>query len=157
VPLHEEAAEATRTMAAIRQTHGYRGIIYPDLGVRVRYLFLRNGTLAHDDYLFANPLRRICTELDILNGDGKAAIHPHRFRHTLGTQLAEKGARMQTIMKILWHANPRDVDDLHPHFRSVGAGRLPGCSAARRLHRRPHRRDATRRPTRPGRSGLAED
>ncbi|MER8199645.1 hypothetical protein ABTY00_37715 [Streptomyces microflavus] len=57
----------------------------------MRYLFLRNGRLAGPDYLFANPLRAICKELGILNGVGKPAIHPHRFRHTLGTQLAERG------------------------------------------------------------------
>jgi hypothetical protein len=66
-------------------------------------LFLRNGVLAHPDYLFASPLAQICEELAILNGDGKPALHAHRFRHTLGTQLAEKGARTQTIMKILGH------------------------------------------------------
>lgn len=106
VPVAEEAAEAIRELVAIRQTQGDRGIIDPDLGVRVRYLFLRNGSLAHPDYLFAAPLRQICADLEILNGEGKAAIHPHRFRHTLGTQLAEKGARMQTIMKILGHQSP---------------------------------------------------
>lgn len=46
--------------------------------------------IAGPDYLFAHPLRVICEELDILNGVGKPAIHPHRFRHTLGTQLAER-------------------------------------------------------------------
>lgn len=106
VPVHEEAAEAIRALVTIRQVQGDRGIIDPDLGVRVRYLFLRNGTLAHADYLFAAPLRKICAELELLNGDGTSAIHPHRFRHTLGTQLAERGARMQTIMKILGHASP---------------------------------------------------
>ena len=50
--------------------------------------------------------RQICADLAILNGDGKPAIHAHRFRHTLGTQLAEKGARIQTIMKILGHKSP---------------------------------------------------
>ncbi|MFD8788286.1 tyrosine-type recombinase/integrase [Kitasatospora sp. NPDC059599] len=33
-------------------------------------------------------------------------MHPHRFRHTLGTQLAERGARVQTIMKVLGHKSP---------------------------------------------------
>nr|WP_284709110.1 tyrosine-type recombinase/integrase [Streptomyces hygroscopicus] len=42
----------------------------------------------------------------MLNGVGKPALHPHRFRHTLGTQLAEKGARVQTIMKVFGHKSP---------------------------------------------------
>jgi integrase len=103
VPLHEEAAEAIRALVKLRESQGDRGIHDADLGQPVRYLFLRTGGLAHPDYLFARPLREICEELDILNGEGKPAIHPHRFRHTLGTQLAEKGARMQTIMKVLGH------------------------------------------------------
>jgi integrase len=106
VPVHEEAAEAIRALVALRQGQSDRGIHDADLGQPVRYLFLRNGGLAHPDYLFAHPLGEICTELGILNGEGKAAIHPHRFRHTLGTQLAEKGARMQTIMKVLGHKSP---------------------------------------------------
>jgi len=106
VPLHEEAADAVRELVKIRTDHADRGILDPDLGRPVRYLFLRNGTLAHPDYLFANPLGQICAELAILDGDGKPAIHAHRFRHTLGTQLAEKGARMQTIMKVLGHKSP---------------------------------------------------
>jgi hypothetical protein len=89
--LHEEAADAIRDLASVRNAQPDRGIRDPDLGRPVRYLFVRNGRLAHPDYLA------------ILDGDGKPAIHPHRFRHTLGTQLAEKGARTQTIMKILGH------------------------------------------------------
>jgi integrase len=106
VPVHDEAAEAIRELAKLREGQPDQGIYDPDLGRTVRYLFLRNGGLAHPDYLFANPLRQICDQLAILNGDGKPAIHPHRFRHTLGTQLAEKGARMQTIMKVLGHKSP---------------------------------------------------
>lgn len=67
-----------------------RGSSTPDLGRTVRYLLLRNGVLAHPDYLFASPLAQICEDLAILNSDGKPAIHAHRFRHTQGTQLAEK-------------------------------------------------------------------
>jgi hypothetical protein len=87
----------------LREAQQDKGIYDPDLGRRVRYLFLRNGVLANADYLFAVPLRQICEDLSILNSEGKPAIHAHRFRHTLGTQLAEKGARTQTIMKILGH------------------------------------------------------
>ena len=103
VPVHEEAAQAIRDLAKLREAQPDKGIYDPDLGRPVRYLFLRNGVLANPDYLFASPLARICEDLAILNGDGKPAIHAHRFRHTLGTQLAEKGARTQTIMKILGH------------------------------------------------------
>lgn len=103
VPLHDEAAEAIRALAETRGGQPDRGIHDADLGRGVRYLFLRNGRLATADYLFANPLGQICDELAILTGEGKPAIHAHRFRHTLGTQLAEKGARTQTIMKVLGH------------------------------------------------------
>jgi integrase len=103
VPVHEEAAHAIRGLVEVREAQPDQGIFDPDLGRTVRYLFLRNGVLANADYLFASPLAQICDELAILNGDGKPAIHAHRFRHTLGTQLAEKGARTQTIMKILGH------------------------------------------------------
>lgn len=106
IPLHEEAADAIRELVKLRKDQPDRGILDPDLGQPVRYLFLRNGSLAHPDYLFATPLGQICGDLTILNGEGKPAIHAHRFRHTLGTELAEKGARMQTIMKVLGHKSP---------------------------------------------------
>lgn len=106
VPLHHEAADAIRELIKLRTDQPDRGILDPDLGQSVRYLFLRNGTLAGADYLFADPLAQIWAELAILNGQRKPAIHAHRFRHTLGTQLTEKGARMQTIMKVLGHKSP---------------------------------------------------
>jgi integrase len=103
VPVHDEAAQAIRDLVKLREAQPDQGIFDPDLGHTVRYLFLRNGVLANADYLFAGPLAQICEDLAILNGDGKPALHAHRFRHTPGAQLAEKGARTQTIMKILGH------------------------------------------------------
>lgn len=103
VPIHPEAAEAIGRVLDLRAGQNDRGIYDSDIGKMVRYLFLNNGRLADVEYLFAIPLGRICDELGILTADGKPAIHPHRLRHTLGTQLAEKGARTQTIMKILGH------------------------------------------------------
>jgi integrase len=105
VPLHPEAAEAIRHLIALREKQHDRGLYDRDVARRVRYLFLHNGGLATVDYLFAAPLGRISDQLGILNGDGKPAIHAHRFRHTLGTQLAERGARIQTIMAVLGHAS----------------------------------------------------
>lgn len=103
VPIHPEAADAIRAVQELRAGHNDRGIHDRDLGRTVRYLFLHHGRLAYADYLFAKPLGQISAQLGILTGDGKPAIHAHRFRHTLGTQMAEKGARTQTIMKILGH------------------------------------------------------
>jgi len=41
-----------------------------------------------------------------LTTTGAKTVTTHRFRHTVGTQLAEEGARLQTIMAILGHTSP---------------------------------------------------
>jgi integrase len=105
VPIHPEAAAAIEELAAIRRQQVDRAVFDPELGRPVRRLFLHNGRLASPDYLFAFPLQRVCTELGLLKDDGKAAVHAHRFRHTLGTELAGKGAKTLTIMRILGHAS----------------------------------------------------
>lgn len=103
VPIHPEAADAVRALVHIRRTQPDRPIHDDDLGRRIRYLFLHNARLASPDYLFAAPLRAVCAELGLVTADGKSEIHPHRFRHTIGTQLGERGAKIQTIMKVLGH------------------------------------------------------
>ena len=42
-----------------------------------------------------------------MTADGKATVTAHRFRHTVGTQLARRGARLRTIQKILGHESVR--------------------------------------------------
>lgn len=42
----------------------------------------------------------------LVDADGAKTVTTHRFRHTVGTQLAEEGARIQTIMAILGHTSP---------------------------------------------------
>lgn len=37
--------------------------------------------------------------------DGRRTVSAHRFRHTVGTQLAERGARLHTIMSVLGHTS----------------------------------------------------
>jgi hypothetical protein len=39
----------------------------------------------------------------LVDAEGRPLVHPHRFRHTMGTQLGERGAKLQTIMKVLGH------------------------------------------------------
>src|SRR6266508_75421 len=149
VPVHPEAADAIGHLVGLRSQQDDRGIYDPDLGKTVRYLFLHNGRLADSDYLFAVALGRICDQLGILNADGKPAIHPHRFRHTLGTQLAEKGARTQTIMKILGHLSA-GMSMTYSHisdWERYGTRGINGsCSPTTRPSCNPARRSPVRWP-----------
>ncbi len=54
-------------------------------------------------YLFDDALLTACRAAGLLDQEGKPTITAHRFRHTVGTQLAERGARLQTIMSVLGH------------------------------------------------------
>lgn len=103
VPIHPEAAEAIRRLVEARHVQRDRPIYDTDLGRDIRYLFLQNGRLASPKYLFTSPLHTVCAQLGLVTENGKSLIHPHRFRHTMGTQLGEHGAKIQTIMKILGH------------------------------------------------------
>lgn len=38
------------------------------------------------------------------HGKQRDTVSAHRFRHTVGTQLAECGAKLHTIMKVLGHS-----------------------------------------------------
>jgi len=64
---------------------------------------MRHGKLLSDSYLFDMALNQVCKEAGLLTSDDKRTVSPHRFRHTVGTQLADRGARLHTIMKILGH------------------------------------------------------
>src|ERR1700730_16259479 len=68
-------------------------------------LFMRIGKLYSDTYLFGSALRLACETAGLVTKQGKPTVTAHRFRHTVGTQLAEKGARLHTIMKVLGHTS----------------------------------------------------
>jgi len=105
VPLHEEAAAAIRTLQTHRDGEPTRG--FPDelTGRLSRRLFVHHGKTFSAPYLFETPLWDACERAGLVTADGKATITAHRFRHTVGMQLAERGARLNTIMKILGHAS----------------------------------------------------
>lgn len=94
VPLHPEAADAlnhvidlaTETNAAARHDRS--------VGRPVQNIFTRRGQLMSKHYLFTEPLKIACTAAGLLDSNGLPTITPHRFRHTVGTQLAEGGARI---------------------------------------------------------------
>lgn len=103
VPLTEEAAEAIRLLQAHRAKEPTRGFRDEHTGATTRYLFLHHGKPFSNFYLFDSPLEKACRAAGLVDGNGKPTITAHRFRHTVGKQLAERGARLRTIMSVLGH------------------------------------------------------
>ncbi len=84
---------------------GERGFRDDLSGKSKHYLFVRRGTMISDRYLFETPLANVCYEAGLVEPDGSPTVTMHRFRHTVGTQLAEGGAKLHTIMSVLGHAS----------------------------------------------------
>jgi integrase len=103
VPLHDGAAAALREVMARRVGRGERALTDELTGTPTQYLFVEHGKLLSDYYLFATSLRTACHRAGLVDAQGRPTITPHRFRHTVGTQLAERGAKLHTIMQILGH------------------------------------------------------
>lgn len=53
--------------------------------------------------LFDDAFHTACAAAGLVDGNGIRTVSAHRLRHTLGTQLAEGGAQIQTIMAVLEH------------------------------------------------------
>lgn len=104
VPLHEEAA-AIRALQAQRADEPTRGFRDELTGVSTPRLFVHRGKLFSEAYLFESALREACARAGLVTAEGKATVTAHRFRHTVGTQLAGKGARLNTIVKVLGHTS----------------------------------------------------
>jgi integrase len=103
VPLHKEAAAAIRELQLLAApTHGFRD---EQTGVETRRLFVWRGLPLSVSYLFETALERACGAAGLVDRDGKPLITAHRFRHTVGTELAEGGARLHTIMRMLGHTS----------------------------------------------------
>jgi len=103
IPLAEEAAAAIRVVRALRtEDRGFRDDL---TGEVTRHLFMWHGTMISQKYLFETPLAQACRASGLLGADGKPTVTAHRFRHTVGTQLAEGGATLHTIMRVLGHTS----------------------------------------------------
>lgn len=66
-------------------------------------MFIRKGRLLSSATLFDDAFDKACKAAGLVDSNGTRTVSAHRLRHTLGTQLAEGGARIQTIMTILGH------------------------------------------------------
>ena len=112
VPLHQDAADALQKVIDLRKNGPERPFTDPRTGEQIRYLFMDHGKLLSLYYLFNTPIQQACMEVGLVVPGGKkggpgvrGTISAHRFRHTVGTQLAERGAKLHTIMKVLGHSS----------------------------------------------------
>jgi integrase len=103
VPLHPQAAAALRELIEITRAKNIAPWYDPWAERPVRLVFTRYGKPMGTGYLFETPLQTTCRKVGLVDEQGRPTVTAHRFRHTVGTQLAEGGARIQTIMSVLGH------------------------------------------------------
>jgi integrase len=103
VPLHPQAADPLRELIALATLSNAAARHDPSAGKPVRFVFMLRGKPMGRHYLFEEPLAIACRQAGLVDRQGRPTVTAHRFRHTVGTQLAEGGARIQTIMAILGH------------------------------------------------------
>ena len=106
IPLHPQAADALLPLIELARQQQARPRVDPSAGRPVHHIFLVRGKLLSNAFLFELSLKAACTAAGLVDPAGKPTITAHRFRHTIGTQLAEGGARIQTIMAVLGHRTP---------------------------------------------------
>ena len=106
IPLHPEAAAALQPLIDLARAHHARSQYDPSAGRPVQYIFMLRGKLLSNGLLFDLSLKSACIAAGLIDPDGRPTVSAHRFRHTIGTQLAEGGARLQTIMAVLGHRTP---------------------------------------------------
>lgn len=106
VPLHPEAAEALRAAMDLTIARQWKGTVIDKVtGLPVRPVFRSRSGLMSTYALFDRPLQMACEAAELVDETGHRIVTSHRFRHSVGTALAEAGARTQTIMSILGHAS----------------------------------------------------
>jgi len=67
----------------------------------VQFVFVRRGQPLGRHFLFTDPLATACKQVGLIDSRGRATVTAHRFRHTVGTQLAEGGARIWVLQSQL--------------------------------------------------------
>lgn len=143
VPLHEQAATALREVIALRRARPERAFTDEVTGTPTRYVFMEHGRRLSSFYLFETPLQKACRAAGLVDTQGRGTVSAHRFRHTAGTQLAERGAKLHTIMSVLGHhsvsmalvyAQISDPEVLKDYQAVLGPGAVlagPGAEALR--------------------------
>ncbi len=111
--------------------------------VHVRHILYHRSVGISTDYLFQESLKVTCAAAGLGDQTGKPTISAHRFRQSVGTQLAERGAKQRTIMSVLGHQSPQlslfyarisDAEVLRDYKSVLEPGQLiagPGAEAVR--------------------------
>ncbi|MFI9604019.1 tyrosine-type recombinase/integrase [Streptomyces sp. NPDC052043] len=146
VPLHPQAADALRDL--IDAAKAANAAARHDAWAQrpVRYVFMRRGKPMGRHFLFEDALEIACRKAGLVDGDGNLTVTAHRFRHTVGTQLADGGAQIQTIMAVLGHRNAQ-MSATYSHISGpvlkeqyekviAAGGRIAGPAAEELLNRR---------------------
>ena len=143
VPLQQEAAEAVRVLLLLRAGAQERPLLDVRTGSAVYFLFSKYGRQLSVQYLFGCSLDKACRSAGLVDGRGRATVTAHRFRHTVGTELAEGGASLHTIMTVLGHESSTmsmtysrisDPEVLRDYKAVLGPGAIiagPGADAVR--------------------------
>lgn len=143
IPLHPEAAAAIGELQALDPP----GRGFPDelTGVIGRRLFSVRGTRLSGHFLFEDSLAAACRAAGLVDRDGRPRYSAHRFRHTIGTELIEGGARVHTVMKMLGHtstgmtlvyAHLSDSSVREDYMKVLGPGAVVAGSLAETLRTR---------------------
>lgn len=107
VPINEEAENAYKELLEIRENAGnIKGLIDRKTKKITDYLFMKRNQRISTSYLFQDGLQYACEDAGLLDENGKAKYTSHQFRHTIGTTMANKGASVPIIMKMLGHQSP---------------------------------------------------
>ncbi len=107
VPIQKEAETAFKELLELRKTAGnLKGLPDRKTGKLTDYLFMKKNSMISGTYLFSLSMRKACKEAGLMTDEGKQKYTSHQFRHTIGTQMANRGASLPTIMKMLGHLSP---------------------------------------------------
>src|SRR6218665_4085655 len=103
------------------------------------------GRCLSSDFLFEDALSTACQAAGLVDNEGRQKYSAHRFRHTIGTELIEGGARVHTVMKMLGHtstgmtlvyAHLSDASVRQDYMKVLGPGAVVAGSLAEALRTR---------------------
>ena len=107
VPINIDAEQAYKELLDVRKkANNTRGLRDRKTHKETEYLFMRGNKMISLSYLYEQGLALACTKAGLLTTSGKPKYTAHQFRHTVGTTLANNGASLPTIMKVLGHESP---------------------------------------------------